>query len=60
MTNALLAKSERLHVECCFDEVRNVFYDDFPGDIETTEGAPFDDVAWVVGFSRIDGESFVV
>ena len=26
----------------------------FPGDIETTESASFDDVSWIVGLSRID------
>ena len=37
-----------------------MFDDDFPGGIQATEGTSFDDVPWIVGFSRIDREGFII
>ena len=34
--------------------------DNLPSDIETTKGTSFNDVTWIVGFARIDGEGFIV
>ena len=37
-----------------------MFDDNLPSDIETTKGTSFNDVTWIVGFARIDGEGFIV
>ena len=42
LMDALLAQSKCLHIQCRFDEVRNIFDDDLAGDIESTEGSTFD------------------
>ena len=54
------SQCESLHVQCWFDEIWYVFDDDFPGDVESTESTTLDDVTWVVGFSRVDREGFIV
>ena len=41
-------------------DLRDIFDDDLPGDVESTEGAALDDVAWIVSLSWINREYFVV
>ena len=60
LTYTSLAQGKGLHVQSRLDQVRNVFDDNLPSDIETTKCASFDDVTWIVGFAWIDGESFIV
>jgi hypothetical protein len=38
----------------------NIFDGDFPGAVEFPKGATFDEVSWIVGLSRINGEDFIV
>ena len=60
LTYTSLAQGKGLHVQSRLDQVRHVFDDNLPSDIETTKCASFDDVTWIVGFAWIDGENFVV
>ena len=41
-------------------DLRDIFDADLPGDVESTEGAALDDVAWIVSLSWINREYFVV
>jgi len=34
--------------------------DDFPSDIEATEGTTFDDVSWIVGLPGVDRKCLIV
>ena len=46
---------------CMFNaDLRDIFDADLPGDVESTEGAALDDVAWIVSLSWINREYFVV
>jgi len=35
-------------------DLRDIFDADLPGDVESTEGAALDDVAWIVSLSWIN------
>ena len=40
---------------CMFNaDLRDIFDADLPGDVESTEGAALDDVAWIVSLSWIN------
>ena len=43
-----LPRAKVLHVQGRLDQVRNMFNDNLPSDIETTKGTSFDDVTWIV------------
>ena len=60
LADTSFAQGKGLHVQGRLDQVRNMFDDNLPSDIETTKGTSFDDVTWIVGFARIDGEGFIV
>ena len=60
LADTSFAQGKGLHVQGRLDQVRNMFNDNLPSDIETTKGTSFDDVTWIVGFARIDGEGFIV
>ena len=60
LADTSFAQGKGLHVQGRLDQVRNMFDDNLPSDIETAKGTSFDDVTWIVGFARIDGEGFIV
>ena len=60
LSDATLAQREGLHIQCRLEQGWYIFDHNLPGDVESTEGATLEKISWLIGFSRVDREDFIV
>ena len=54
-----MAPTKGLHFQCRRDQGRNVLDDQFSCDIQATTCTFFDQIAWIVGTTRVDGKHLI-